>query len=140
MTADDVQGIEREVGRSLPEAVRQFYLNYPPELRSTARDMGIDQDGNAYRECAADNELCDGADQLIAMNADGPNGLRPLNWNSNVLVVGCGGCGEVFWVDIADERGPVYCFESGQDATPIDPVAGSLREFAANLLAAYRAE
>ena len=45
MTEDDVVRIERAIERPLPAAVRRFYLNYPPELRTTTRDMGIDQDG-----------------------------------------------------------------------------------------------
>lgn len=34
MTQDDLQRIEQALGQPLSPAVRHFFLNYPPELRS----------------------------------------------------------------------------------------------------------
>jgi hypothetical protein len=55
-----------------------------------------------------------------------------------MLIVGEGGCGEMYWVDLDDERGPVYRLEAGQEAEFSDPVADSLEEFAEHLIASYR--
>jgi hypothetical protein len=137
MTENDLLRIEREIKRPLPAAVRRFFLNYPPELRTTTRDMGTDQDGEPYLECAADSELCDAPDGIVALNAPGLTSPRPLDWSPRMLIVGMGGCGEVYWVDLDDERGPVYRFEAGQEAESSDPMADSLEEFAQNLIASY---
>jgi hypothetical protein len=62
MTANDLQRIEAALGRPLPAAVTRFFLNYPPELRSTVREIGgpdEDGEGDPYTECAADAELSD---------------------------------------------------------------------------------
>lgn len=137
MTEEDVLRIERAIERRLAAAVRQFYLRYPPELRTTTRDMGLDEDGEPYLECAADNELADDADGLIALNAPGLTSPRPLDWTPRMLIVGTGECGEVYWVDLDDERAPVYRFESGQEAQYSDAVADSLEQFAETLRESY---
>ena len=138
MTEDDLGRIERAIGRPLTAAVRRFFLAYPPALRATTRDMGPDQDGEPYLECAADGELSDDPDAIIALNAPGDGGLSHPGRTPRMLVVGEGGCGEVYWVDLDDERGPVYRLEAGQDAESSDPVADSLGEFAEALIASYR--
>src|SRR5262249_14962865 len=130
MTENDLLRIERAIERPLPAAVRRFFLNYPPELRTTTRDMGSDPDGEPYLECAADNELTDGPDGIIAMNAAGDGHLVHQGRTARMLIVGEGGCGEMYWVDLDDERGPVYRFEAGQEVDSSDPVADSLEEFA----------
>jgi hypothetical protein len=94
--------------------------------------MGTDPDGEPYLECPADNELAGDPDAIIALNTSG------LDRTPRMLVVGEGGCGETYWVDLDDQRGPVYRFEAGQEAASSDPVADSLEEFAGNLIASYR--
>jgi hypothetical protein len=138
MTEDDLLRIERAIERPLPAAVRRFFLNYPTELRTTTRDLGPTPDGEPYLECAADNELCDGPDAIIALNAATAGGFAYPERTSRMLIVGEGGCGEMYWVDLDDERGPVYRFEAGQEPEFSDPVADSLEEFADNLIASYR--
>ena len=138
MTEEGLLRIESAIERPLPVAVRRFYLHYPPELRTTTRDMGPDQDGRPYLECAADNELGDGADTIIALNAPGLTSPRPSDWTSRMLVVGTGECGEVYWVDLDDERGPVYRFEAGEQGESSERVANTLEEFAACLITAYQ--
>ena len=137
MTHDDLLRIEQAIERPLPEAVRRFFLNYPPALRSTARNLGPDQDGQPSLECAADNELCDTADAIVALNAPGLTSPRPLDWSPRMLIVGQGGCGEVYWVDLDAAGCPVFRFEAGQEAELSDPVADSLEEFAEGLIESY---
>lgn len=137
MTSDDVQRVERAIGRPLSPAVRHFFLNYPPELRSTARDLGPTPEGEPYRECAADNELCDRADALIALN--GPQAGLLRDDAGHRLVVGEGGCGETYWADLDDPVGAVYRVEAGTDPAYSDPVADSLEQFARGLIESYRA-
>ena len=57
MTRSDIQRIEAAIGRTLSVAVREFYLNYPAELRATKASYE-DDEGNAITECPADTELC----------------------------------------------------------------------------------
>ena len=134
MTQDDLRRIEQAIGRPLSAAVRRFFLNYPPELRTTARDLGPTPEGEPYRECAADNELCDSADAVIALN-------RREGWASdfpdNLLIVGAGECGETYWVDLDDERGAVYRFEDGTEPEYSDQLWDSLEEFAQGLIQSY---
>ena len=139
MTQDDLLRIERALGRPLPAAVQRFFLNYPPELRTTTRDVGPDEDGEPCLECAADYELSDTADGILALNAPGLTSCRPLDWTPRMLIVGSGACGEVYWVDLDDPRGPVYRFEAGQEAAASDPVADSLEKFAEGLIESYGA-
>src|SRR2546430_2280235 len=106
MTEDDLLRIEAAIERPLPAAVRRFFLNYPPELRTTTRDMGPTPDGEPYLECAADNELTDDPDAIIAANSAGKGYLGHPERTARMLVVGAGGCGEMYWVDLDDERGP----------------------------------
>ena len=135
MTRDELQRIEQAIGRPLSAAVRRFFLNYPPELRSTTRDLGPDPEGEPCVECAADNELCDTADAVIAHN-------RRVGWASdfpdNLLILGAGESGETYWVDLDDERGAVYRFEAGADPEDSDPLSDSLEEFAQGLIESYR--
>ncbi len=136
MTPEDLRRIEKAIGRPLSDAVRQFFLHYPPELRSTVRDFGDDDEGNPYTECPADNELCDSADALMALND------RSVGWMAdfprNMLIVGSGGCGETYWVDLDNAAGAVYRFESGSPPDASDPMAESLAEFARGLIEVYR--
>lgn len=138
MTENDLVRIEQAIERPLPIAVRRFFLNYPPALRSTKRDMGNEQDGEPYLECAADNELNDDPDAILALNVPGPGRLVYPYRTTQMLIVGEGGCGEMYWVDLDDERGPVYRLEAGQEAASSDLVADSLEEFAEGLIESYR--
>jgi hypothetical protein len=136
MTEADLRRIEAAIGRPLSAAVRRFFLNYPEELRTTTRELGgEDKGGGPFTECPADYELCGEADGIIKMN--GPGGLVYGDWPASRLVVGAGGCGETYWVDLDDEKGAVYRFEAGQQDDS-DEVAGSLEDFAEGLIEAYR--
>src|SRR6516162_2495437 len=123
MTDNDLLQIERAIGRPLSAAVRRFYLAYPQELWTTTRAMGSDPEGEPCLERPADYELSDSAEAIIAMNASAPTGLQPLDWTSRMLVIGAGGCGEIYWVDLDAEHGPVYRFESGEKAEYSEEVA-----------------
>ena len=62
MTEKDLQRLESAIGRPLSPAVRHFFLNFPPELRTPEDERDPDPD---------DFELTDDADQLIQMNTPG---------------------------------------------------------------------
>ena len=136
MTQGDLQRIEKAIGRSLSVIVRRFFLNYPPELRTTIRALGPDDDGNMYPECAADNELCDSADHLIEMN-DREGGWA-ADYPDNILILGAGECGETYWVDLDDEKGAVHRFDAGTDVEDSDQPWGSIDEFARAMIDSYR--
>ena len=138
MTENDLRQIEQAIARPLSPAVRRFYRNYPPELRTTTRDMGTDQDGQPYLECAADYELCDDPNAIIALNTPGPLSPRPPDGMAGMFIVGSGACGETYWVDLDTEGGAVSRFEAGEEAGSSDPVADSLEEFAEGLIQSYR--
>src|SRR5262249_46530382 len=112
MTEDDLHRIEQAIERPLPEAVRRFFLNYPTELRTTVRDLGPTPDGESYTECAADYELTDDPDGIIAYNVPGDSSFVNPERTPRMLIVGEGSCGEMYWVDLDDPRGSVYRFES----------------------------
>jgi hypothetical protein len=137
MTSHDLERIERALSRSLSPAVRGFFLAYPPELRGTTRDLGPTPEGEPYLEYAADNELCDSADAIIALN-DPRAGLL-LDGADHRLVVGQGGCGEIHWVDLNDPGGAVYRCGAGTEPEHSDRLADSLEQFARGLIESYRA-
>jgi hypothetical protein len=139
MTEQDLQRVEQAIGRRLSRAVRHFFLNYPEELRTTRRPTGEeDEDGNPYTECPAQWELWDDPDGLIsATRPTSQGGLLIPPYPPNMLVIGCGGCGETYWVDLDDERGAVYRFESGRQDDS-DRMADSLEDFAQGLIESYR--
>jgi hypothetical protein len=124
MSRDDVCRVEATVGRQLPQAVREFFLQYPAALRTTVREIGTAPDGRPCLECPADNELTGDPDALIAYNK------RQLgydaDWPDNVLVVGEGACGECYWTDLDDENGAVYLFDAGTEPENSARVANSL--------------
>ena len=91
------EDIEAAIGRALSVAAREFYLNYPAELRATKASYE-DDEGNAITECPADNELCDSADGLIALNDRRP-GRNAALMEANQFIVGAGECGETYWVE-----------------------------------------
>jgi hypothetical protein len=138
MTPNDLQRIEQALGRPLSAVVRRFFLNYPPELRTTVREIDAPKEaGGPCTECAADSELCDDADAIIEMNK------RQSGWDSdfpdNMLIVRGGACGETYWVDLNDERGAVYRFDAGTEAEYSDQPWDSLEDFARNRIESYRA-
>jgi hypothetical protein len=135
MTLSDIQRIEAAIGRALSAAVREFYLNYPAAIRATTTGYE-DDEGNVITECPADNELCDSADGLIALNDRRP-GRNAALMEANQFILGAGACGETYWVDLDDAKGAVYRFESGEDARYSEDVAGSLAEFARVLVGSY---
>ena len=125
MTASGLQRLESAVGRSLPQAVREFFLNFPPGLRVADEDRDPDD---------SDFELTDDVDALIAMNTDGPQRVWLPEAGPNFFALGCGGCGETWWVDLDSERGTVYFADAGTYARHSDHVADSLAEFAQGML------
>ena len=137
MSPDDLVRIERALGHPLSPAVHAFFLNYPPELRSTTRDLGPTSEGEPYLECPADYELSECADAIIALNA--PGAVSGYDLTSRRLVVGQGGCGEAFWVDLDDPMGSAYRFDAGMDPKYSDHLAASLEQFAQGLIESYRA-
>ena len=85
MTEQDVQRIEGAIGRPVSVAFRQFMLNPPSELG------------------AVPELLCD-ADGIIEFNRS----AATLAWPAHQLGLGENGCGDVYSVDLDDERGAVY--------------------------------
>ncbi len=136
LTPADLRRVEETLGRPLSPAVREFYRHYPAALRAVTRDLGPTPDGQPYLECAADNELTDNVDGILALN-DRRSG-HASDWPDNMLVVGEGGCGETYWVDLDDEGGAVHLFDAGSQPEDSARVADSLAEFARQLLEAYR--
>jgi hypothetical protein len=51
-----------------------------------------------------------------------------------MLLLGAGGCGETYWVDLDDERGPVRRFDQGEPAEYSHDLVDSLQEYARRLL------
>jgi hypothetical protein len=135
MTLDDIQSMEKAMGRPFPLAVKEFFLHYPSQLRTTKRDLGPTPDGQPYLECAADNELWDNPDSIIRAN-DRKSGYD-ADWPDNMLVVGGGACGETYWVDLDSEKGAVYLFDAGQEPEDSSPIAESIHDFAEGLIATY---
>src|SRR5437660_1681707 len=120
MTEADLYRVEAAIGRGFPAAVRDFFLNIPPALRTPDEERDPDD---------SDFELPDDADALIRMNTDGWACLHLPNAGPNFFALGCGGCGETWWVDLDDPRGAVYFADAGTYAQHSDRVADSLPEF-----------
>jgi hypothetical protein len=120
MTDSELQRLETAIGRSFPQDVRKFFLNFPPGLRVAEKDRDPDD---------SDFELTDDVDALIAMNADGPGRLCLPGAGPNFFALGCGACGETWWIDLDSERGTVYFADAGTYAEYSDHVADSLAEF-----------
>jgi hypothetical protein len=121
MTNADLRRVEAGIGRPFPVTVREFFLNFPPGLRTPDEDHDLDAD---------DFELTDDADALIAMNTGGSQRVWLPNAGPNFFALGCGGCGETWWVDLDDPNGAVYFADAGTYAEDSDRVADSLAEFA----------
>lgn len=140
MTEDNLQRIERAIGRRLSPALRRFYLAYPSELRTTFRTLleGYGEDVE-LRECPADRELLDRADDLIAVNTPDQK-PAVMGWTANCFVVGMDpDFGIQFWVDLDDPRAGVFRYETTpggiQDS---DRIADTIDDFARGLLNSYR--
>ena len=125
MTAGELQRLETAIGRPLSPPVRDFFLNFPPALRTPDEERDPDD---------SDFELTDDADDLIAMNADGWRRIWLPNAGPNFFALGCGGCGETWWVDLDDATGAVYFADAGIHAEFSDQVVDSLAEFAQRML------
>jgi SMI1 / KNR4 family (SUKH-1) len=119
MTESDMQRLEKSIGQTLPAPMRTFFLNFPPALR----DIEVDPDADDFM-------LSDDADELIAYNTPGKSFLQPLDWTPDVFILGSGGCGETFWIDLGSERGSVHRFDSGEEAGASAELAESIEEFA----------
>lgn len=129
MTETDLQRVEVAFGRRFPEAVRHFFLEFPPELRAASGNLDPDD---------ADFHLHDNADHLIGAITPGESYIIPLDWAPNMLLLGAGGCGETYWVDLDDERGPVRRFDAGEPAEFSHDIAGSLQDYARRVLGGGR--
>lgn len=116
MTESEMQRLEAGLGHALPQPVRQFFLNFPPEHG----DLERDEDSDEF-------ELTDDADALIEMNAP-ESAYRPHDWAPHMFILGADGSGGTYWVDLPS--GKVHCFEAGQAAEYSDEVAESLTELA----------
>ena len=125
MTAAELQRLETAIGRTLPQSVRAFFLNFPLGLRIADEDRDPDD---------SDFELTDDVDALIAMNTDGPQRIWLPEAGPNFFALGCGGCGETWWVDLDSEHGTVYFADAGTYAKYSDHVSDSLAEFAQGIL------
>jgi cell wall assembly regulator SMI1 len=125
MTAADLQRLETALGRPLSPPVRESFLGFPPGLRLPDDERDPDD---------MDFELTDDVEALIAMNTDGPGRVWLPGAGPNFFALGCGGCGETWWVDLDDPTGAVYFADAGTDAEYSDRVADSLAEFAQRTL------
>jgi hypothetical protein len=129
MSGDDLRRLEAAIGRPLPPAVREFFLNFPPGLCTPADELDPD---------FSDFELTDNADALIRMNTDGPDRVWLPEAGPEFFALGSGGCGETWWVDLDSENGTVYFADAGTYARHSDHVADSLAEFARGILGGRR--
>jgi len=129
MTEADLTRLEGAIGRSLPQAVRELFLHFPSELRIADEDR--DPDGSDF-------ELTDDVDALIAMNTDGWDRVWLPNAGANFFALGCGGCGETWWIDLDSEQGAVYFADAGTDVKYSDPITDSLAEFAQRMVRSQR--
>jgi hypothetical protein len=125
MTAADLRRLETAIGRPLSPPVREFFLNFPPGLRTPDENRDPDY---------SDFELTDDADALIQMNTDRWARVWLPNAGPNFFALGCGGCGETWWVDLDDKSGAVYFADAGTEAEYSDRVADSIAEFARRML------
>ncbi len=123
MTERDMKRLEGAIGRALPPAVRMFFLNFPAALREMATDPNAD-----------DFQLTDDPDALIEFNLPGQHFYQPLDWTPDVFILGAGGCGETFWIDLASPRGSVHRFDAGEEAGASAELADSIEEFAQGML------
>jgi hypothetical protein len=114
MSPGDVEKLETAIGRPLSPAVKRFFLNFPEELR-IQRDLDFD-----------DFELTDDVDALIEINRQ----LQPIDHGPHMLILGAGGCGETFWVDLDSPHGAVSRFDAGTDAKYSDELGESLEDWA----------
>ena len=74
--------------------------------------------------------LSDDVDFLIELNSPAGHFMQPVDWTPDVFLLGSGGCGETFWIDLASERGSVHRFDAGEEAGASAPLADSIEEFA----------
>jgi hypothetical protein len=123
MTESEMQRLEGEIGRKIPEGVRKFFLNFPPALRKMEQERYED-----------DFVLTDDVNALIAMNRPRKHFYQPVDWTPDVFLLGAGCCGETFWVNLASERGSVHRFDAGEEAGASAELAESLEEFAQGFL------
>ena len=123
MTESEMQRLEKEIGRKIPEEVRKFFLNFPPALRAMKDDPEED-----------DFLLTDDVNGLIEMNRPGKHFYQPVDWTPDVFLLGAGGCGETLWVNLASEQGSVHRFDAGEEAGASAELADSLDEFASGML------
>jgi hypothetical protein len=76
----------------------------------------------------------DDADALITMNTENPYRVWLPNAGPNFFALGCGGCGETWWIDLDTPGGTVYFADAGTAVEHSDHVADTLAEFARGML------
>ena len=134
MNSSDVERINDTLDCELPEFYEEFLLNYPDSLLTVAKS-GVNADGDAYTEGPADLELLNHADAIISLNQEVPAIHWENEWPDEQFVIGDNGCGDYYTIDIDDEESPVFFFEHEQ--SDFDETAGSLEEFAGDLILKY---
>jgi hypothetical protein len=116
MTERDFQRIESSIGRPLSAAFRSFMANPPPALD--------------------DSQLLVAAKDILELNRSGAT----ADWPANQLAIGDNGCGDIYSVDLDDERGAVYLsgphsgFESPAEDGYFERVFDSLPRLAQHLI------
>src|SRR5436190_1031648 len=151
MTPEDISRIEASLGLTLPQSFVRFMLHYPAELRTTTWTVKDEEGNELHSECPAEQELCDTAEGIIALNKDEPEqyhySARLTNWPESFLIVGAGRCGEVYTINAEIEDSPVYRAEPSSgfydpkvDGIDLyfDQVAPSLAQFGENLVQTYK--
>lgn len=123
MTTNDLQRLESALGRSLSPAVREFFLNFPPELHTIAAESDPDE---------GDFQLTEDVDTLIELNSE-RSWYRPIDWSPKIFILGAGACGETYWVDLDSADGTVWRFDAGQEAQYSDE-RDSIAEFARGII------
>jgi hypothetical protein len=117
MTEQDLQRIEHEIGRPVSVQFRLFMRNPPSELGDAA-------------------EFISDADSIIEFNRSGAT----AGWPANQLGLGDNGCGDVYSIDLDDERGAVYFsgphsgYDSPEEDGYFEKVFDTLQEFSRHLI------
>jgi hypothetical protein len=117
MTEQDFHRIESAIGRPLSEAFREFMLHPPSQL-------GV-----------AEELICD-PQSLIEFNRSGAT----AGWPANQLGLGDNGCGDVYSIDLDDQRGAIYLsgphsgYDSPEEDGYFEKVFDTLRDFSAHLI------
>lgn len=117
MTEQDLQRIEEAIDRPVSQAYRRFMLD-PPAKLGVAMELLCDPDG------------------ILEFHRSGVT----TDWPANQLALGDNGCGDVYSIDLDDERGAVYLsgphsgYDSPQEDGYFEHVFDTLQEFSDHLI------